>query len=390
MKNLVICNARVIDGDSVSQPMSVLCGDGRIIAVGGSAPDAQVLDAGGRYLAPGYIDLHIHGVQGHMADKGRGPLEAICRVLPQYGVTGFLPTLTPIGDDIALLRDLAGVDKGGSKVLGFFLEGHYLKLTGAIRNIPGDYTLERLQALKRAAGSYRLVFGVSPEIDELAALYPEMTVDGYPAFITHTGADAAQTAAAIGQGARHATHFYDVFPYPGDREPGVRGCGAVEAVLADPRVTVDFILDGEHVDPVAVKMALACKGPGGVCLITDANVNAGLPPGRYQGIGGDEVTVAYPGAPARMSDDARQPGSLVGSGLTMDQAVRNAVQLLEVTLPQAVRMASGNPAAVLGLQDRKGRIAPGYDADFSLLDNHLQVEACYVAGECVFERITEQ
>jgi N-acetylglucosamine-6-phosphate deacetylase len=204
--------------------------------------------------------------------------------------------------------------------------------------------------------------------------------------MTHTGASVEQTQAAIAAGARHATHFYDVFPVPAITEPGVRPCGAVEAILADPRVSVDFIVDGVHVNPIAVQMALQCKGPDRVCLITDANIGAGLPGGRYQFAAGIEVEIAGPGQPARMTEKSGLPGGLAGSGLTLDAAVRNAIKLVHVDLVQAVRMASANPARVLGLADRKGSVVEGYDADLVLLDDSLQVLRTWVGGACRFDR----
>ena len=142
----------------------------------------------------------------------------------------------------------------------------------------------------------------------------------------------------------------------GDREGGVRGCGAVEAILASPQVSVDFIFDGEHVEPVALEMALTCKGEDNVSLVTDANLNAGLPPGKYKGIGGVDIEMFYEGGPARNVKLGRgeTKGGLVGSGLTMEKAVKNAVSILGVTIPQAVAMASSNPAKVLNLDGRKG------------------------------------
>ena len=164
-----------------------------------------------------------------------------------------------------------------------------------------------------------------------------------------------------------------------------RPVGAVEVLLADPRATVDFILDNEHVNPIAVKMALRCKGPAGVSLITDANVGAGLEPGRYV-FAGNEVQFAYRGGPARMTDKSSNPGVLAGSGLTLDLAVRNALKLLDVSIPQAVRMASTNPAAVLGLQKTKGLISEGFDADMILLDETLHVEGTWIGGRRVFTK----
>lgn len=198
--------------------------------------------------------------------------------------------------------------------------------------------------------------------------------------MTHTAATVEQTAAAIEAGVRHATHFYDVFPVPDESDPGVRPCGAVEAVLADPRVSVDFILDGEHVAPVACRMALACKGTRGVALITDANVGAGLAPGRTYRFADYGVTFAYEGGPARMAADGPVPGALAGSGLTLDAALRNAVRMLGLDLPKAVALVSSTPARILGLDHRKGHIAEGYDADLVRLDDELRVKQTWIAG----------
>ena len=381
--------------DGIREDSSVLMEGGEIREVrtsrGGSAAErrgTEVIDGGGGYLAPGFIDLHLHGLMDLLIDRGPGDLAGICRLLPRFGVTGFLPTLTPLpaGRDAEFLRTLAGVRSEGSRILGFFLEGPFLSLTGALpREAIGVPTRERVSALIEAAAPYRAVFAAAPDLEGVLPLIPLMARDGTPVFLTHTAASARQTLEAIEAGVSHATHFYDVFPQPRETDPGVRPCGAVEAVLASPGVTVDFILDGEHVDPVAVRMALACKGPAGVCLITDANLGAGLPPGTYTGLGGTEVSFAYPGAPARMTANSPQPGALAGSGLTLDGAVRNAVRLLGLPVHLAVAMASANPARVLGLAGRKGRIREGGDADLVLLDRSLGVRRTWVGGVCRYE-----
>ncbi|MBN1835155.1 MAG: amidohydrolase family protein [Spirochaetales bacterium] len=347
------------------------------------------IDGGGGYLAPGFMDLHVHGVRDRLVDNGPEDLEAMSRILPRFGVTGFQPAVSPRppGEDAGFLRSLAACRPSGAAVLGFFLEGPFLSLTGALPpEAVAAPTGERLRSLIEASLPYRAVFAVSPEIEGAPALIRRMARGKTPVFVTHTAASVAQTLEAIEAGVTHATHFYDVFPVPGETEPGVRPCGAVEAILASPQVTVDFILDGEHVDPIAVRMALACKGPQGVCLITDANIGAGLPPGTYRGLGGAEVRIEYPGAPARMTENGPLPGALAGSGLTMDQAVRNAVRLLEVPLPVAVGMASANPARVLGLEGRKGHVREGYDADLVLLDPELRVQQTWVAGASCYRR----
>jgi N-acetylglucosamine-6-phosphate deacetylase len=142
-------------------------------------------------------------------------------------------------------------------------------------------------------------------------------------------------------------------------------------------------------------MALACKGLDKVCLITDANLNAGMEPGIYKGISGTDIVMKYPGGPAReylgcnngKSDSVEdaKTGGLVGSGLTMDLAFRNAVNMLGLSLPQASALASANPAAVLGMANERGRIEKGFRADFSLLNKDLSVKACYVSGRQVYK-----
>jgi len=395
MSDLLIKNAAMVLPDRTLPKHSVLCKDGKIARVG---PDKdlqgesaeRVIEASGQYLAPGFIDLHTHGLHHHLIYRGPEDLAAVCMLLPRYGVTGFLPTLRPLpeGQDAAFAASLAKVQSQGTQILAFHFEGPFITLTGALppealekKSHPG-----RVKALIEASKPYRAIFSVAPDFEGILDLIPIMSENNTAVFMTHTAASVGQTQAAIEAGVRHATHVYDVFPAPDETEPGSRPCGVVEAILADPQVSVDFILDGVHVDPIAVKAALQCKGPDKVCLITDANVGAGLPPGVYPGFGGIELEFTYPGGPARMTEKSHKPGTLSGSGLTLDLAVRNAVRMLGVDVPLAVRMASTNPAGVLGLGDRKGQIKQGYDADMVLLDDHLGAVRTWIGGRCRFEK----
>jgi len=389
---MIIDNARVILLDRIEDGWSVVCDGGRIAWVGPSRERRGMraetaLDAQGRHLAPGFIDLHIHGSGDFLVDDGPDSLIELSRRLPRYGVTGFLPAVCPRakGQDSRFVAQLSKAQPNGAEILGFLLEGPFLTIAGALAiGSVGEADIERVRDLIAATSPYTAIFTIAPDFPGIADLLPTMRGDGAPIFITHTRADAARTQLAIAAGARHATHFYDVFYSPPESEMGVRPAGAVEAILADPCVSVDFILDGEHVDPIVVQMALRCKGPDRVCLITDANRGAGSPPGRYS-FGEHEVEFAYPGGPARFTaDHPTLPGTLAGSGLTMDQAVRNAVDMLGIYLPPAVRMASANPARVLGLESRKGQIAVGFDADLALLDKDLRPLRTWVAGVCRF------
>jgi N-acetylglucosamine-6-phosphate deacetylase len=314
-------------------------------------------------------------------------LKEICKILPQYGVTGFLPTLAPRpkGEDAEFLSELSKTETEGTEVLGFHLEGPFLKITGALgAGAISGADEGRVHALIHAAKPHKAIFSISPDVDGIEKLIPLMAANGTPVFMTHTAASVEQTQQAIALGVRHATHFYDVFPCPAVSEPGVRPCGAVEAILADERVSVDFILDGVHVDPVAVKMSLISKrkGPGKVCLVTDANVGAGLEPGQFSFGNLGDICFAYEGAPARSVKD----NTLAGSGLTMDQALKNAVKWLGLDLVQASKLVSHHPAQVLGLGHKKGLLEQGYDADFVVLNDHLDVSQTWINGKCFFER----
>ncbi|HBE40480.1 MAG TPA: hypothetical protein DDW27_04630 [Bacteroidales bacterium] len=358
-----------------------------ISSVGNVVPEGDLLDVGDSFIVPGFIDLHIHGIHYFLVDNGTDDLSGMCRILPKYGVTGFLPTVAPrpSGEDAAFLSGLSKTVTEGAEILGFHLEGPFLKLTGAL---PPDAISEsdesRVESLIQAVKPFRAVFSVSPDVKGIEKLLPLMTRGNIPVFMTHTAASVKETQIAIELGARHATHFYDVFPCPEVQEPGVRPCGAVEAILADKRVSVDFILDGVHVDPVAVKMAQICKagGPGCVCLITDSNVGAGLDPGRFNFFNAGEIEFAYKGSPARLVEN----NALAGSGLTMDQVMRNAISFLDIGLPEAVQLVSTNPSGVLGLGNRKGKLEKGFDADFVILDRELNVLQTWISGKCFFEK----
>ncbi len=344
-------------------------------------------DLGDAYIIPGFIDLHIHGVHRALVDNGIEALKEICRALPQYGVTGFLPTLAPRpkGKDSKFLSKLSKTQTEGAEILGFHLEGPFLKLTGALGAgaITGSDD-ERVKSLILAAKPYKAIFSISPDVEGIEKLIPIMAENGTPVFMTHTRANVEETQKAIELGARHATHFYDVFPCPTVTEPGVRPCGAVEAILADERVSVDFILDGVHVAPIAVKMSLISKrkGPGKVCLVTDANVGAGLEPGRFSFGNIGDICFAYKGAPARSVKD----NTLAGSGLTMEQALKNAIKWLDMDLIEASKLVSLHPAKVLGLEHKKGLIKEGYDADFVVLNKDLDILQTWINGKCFYKK----
>ena len=223
---------------------------------------------------------------------------------------------------------------------------------------------------------------LSPEQSDILPVIQRLCEQNIVPFITHTRASVEQTEAAIEAGARHATHFYDVFPVPEEKDAGARPVGAVEALLADPRASVDFICDGVHVHPTAIRAAVAAKGWKNVMLITDSNIGSGLPAGEYDTPWGYRVRVA-PGEAARHATK----GFLAGSALTMNVGMQNLLRWLApaLTPEQIWAMGTLNPARLLGLK-HKGRIAPGADADLVLWDEQLNAVRTWVGGECRFTR----
>ena len=382
MSSQIITHVNIVLPDRILEDHSLEIADGRIVRIFSGTSGGPALDGKGHYLCPGFIDLHIHAVCNHRLDSGPEALEHICGILPRYGITGFLPTFCPRpeGEDADFIGVCAAVQSRGSTIMGFHLEGPFVTLPGAmLPEALGHADIQRVRSLIDAARPHKAIFSIAPDFESIETLLPIMARDATPVFITHTQATAPQTQRAIELGACHATHFYDVFYPPAEVDCGVRPCGAVEAILASDKTTVDFILDGEHVDPVAVRMALQCLGPDRVCLITDANSGAGLPPGVY-GRGDQQIQHAYAGAPARRVRD----GVLSGSGLTMDRAVKNAVTMLGLDLPSAVKLASTNPARVLKLENT-GHIDTGMQADLVLMDADCRVLQTWVNGHCCFE-----
>ncbi len=387
MADFVIINSRIVTDGEILDGYCVVSEDGKIKNVterkNADSFDAEIIDAQGSCLCPGFIDLHIHGLGDYLIDNGPDDLGRICRVLPKYGVTSFLPTVCPLpkGEDSDFAASLAKGQYDGTEIIGFHFEGPFLALTGALPpEALGSADPDRVKSLIDAVKPYKAVFSISPDFERVTELIPMMAENNTPVFITHTKADTKQTFEAIKAGACHATHFYDVFYAPDETEPGARPCGAVEAILADPDVSVDFITDGVHVEPAAVRMALNCKGKDKVCIITDANIGAGNEPGRYK-FGKMEVEIEYDGAPARMFPDM----VLAGSGLTMNRGVKNAVDIYGIDFPTAVKMAGENPARVLRMDHIKGRIKEGYDSDIVLMDEDCNVLKTWVRGKKCYD-----
>jgi N-acetylglucosamine-6-phosphate deacetylase len=330
-------------------------------------------------LCPGFIDLQVNGAFG--ADVGPDPraVATLSAKLPSTGVTSFLPTLISSPSDLygpflaSLERD---GPEPGARSLGAHLEGPFLAPSrkGAhdaanLRPVDKGFLRELL-----GAGRVRVVT-LAPELPRAREAIELVREGGAVASAGHTDAAYEEVLAAVDAGLELGTHLFNAMSGMGHRAPG-----AVGALLASERVRAGVVPDGVHVHEGALRVAYRVKGPENLALVTDAMAAAGMPPGDYE-LGGRRVRLKD-GA-VRLSD-----GTLAGSALTMDRAVRNAAGLLGIPRRDAVRMATETPADVLGMRE-KGRITPGADADLVLLAKDGTVQETVVAGVSVYRREEE-
>ena len=385
-----LLNARVLTPDEELAGATVVIRHGRIEAVGvGLTPPAgaQTFDLSGLTLAPGFVDIHVHGGGGFsLISEDPDEIRSYARWAVRRGVTGFLVTLVgaplpqmkrwlaaAVAAGESLPAGQEGVD-GSARPLGVHLEGPFVNPArrGALPSEglrPPDVA-EFLALAEAAQGSLKVIT-LAPELPGAAGIVAAARQRGVVASMGHTDATYEQALEAIEWGVRQATHCFNGMRPFHHRDPGCLG-----AILSSPKLSAELIADGVHVHPGAMALLLAAKGPQGTILITDGIAAAGLGDGAYS-LAGEAIQV-------RNGVASLPDGTLAGSVVTMDQAVRNVVSAWGgalVPLAGAVRMASSNPAAALGLGQRLGRIAPGFAADLVALDERLEVAMTLVAGQ---------
>ncbi|HXZ81460.1 MAG TPA: N-acetylglucosamine-6-phosphate deacetylase [Terriglobales bacterium] len=366
--------------DLVRQPV-VLVEDGKILQVRSREnaeipPGVRLLDFGENILAPGFIDIHIHGGAGHdVMESDFAALPALGQFLAFHGVTSYCPTTVtaPIDQTLRALERLASaIEKpanGHARPIGVHLEGPFISHAKRGVHPPAyikDGSLELFQQFWNAARGQVSVLTIAPEIANAIEVIAEAARRGVCASIGHSNSTLEETNRALQAGARHATHTFNAMRPLDHREPGILG-----AVLADDRLTADIIADGIHVHPKVIELFLHSKGPGRAVLITDAISATGMGDGRFR-LGSLEVEVK--------GERCESEGRLAGSVLTMDRAVRNITTFTPSTLQTAVRLATLNPARVLGIGDRKGILQPGADADLVVLTPAGEVVQTIIGG----------
>jgi N-acetylglucosamine-6-phosphate deacetylase len=380
---VVVHGARKCDVDGEADGFWVVFDGDLITATGNGAgwaahagAGADVVDAAGAVLTPGFIDLHGHGGGGFSFDDGADAIGRALAVHRAHGTTRSVLSLVanPV---VALERSLAAIADIAERdplILGSHLEGPFLApgRRGAHNPdflvSPSPAVIERLVAAGR--GTLRQVT-IAPELPGAIDVIPALAEAGVVVAVGHTEADEEQAQAAFDRGARLLTHAFNAMPGIGHRKPG-----PIVAAIRDERVTAELILDGVHVHPDVARLLLDAAD-GRVALITDAMAAAGAADGAYK-LGSLDVAVVD--GVARLTGPDGAPGPIAGSTLTLDRGLRAATQLCGMPLRSAVTALTWVPARVLGLDQRLGRLAPGYAADAVLLSGAFEVRAAWGAG----------
>jgi N-acetylglucosamine-6-phosphate deacetylase len=371
---------------------AVIVMDGARIAAVGRRSEIAVprgtaeFTAGEGTVVPGFVDVHIHGAGGHdVMEATDEAFDAVTTTVARHGTTSIVATTVTAGPentcrsvaaiaraakrDAAASSTASGTAWARAEILGVHFEGPFI---GTARR--GVHPVEWIAApsvplldrfLDAADGAARILT-LAPELPGALDLVREARRRGVVAAMGHTDASYAEAEAAIAAGVRHAAHVFNAMRPFSHRETGVLG-----AVLTSREVTAELIADGVHVDDAAIRLLLAAKGVERTVLVSDGISATGMPDGRYR-LGSFEVNVTN--GICRNAE-----GKLAGSTLTLDRAVRQMVKL-GVELPGAVRMATLNPASVLGMEGRKGILAAGADADMVLLDDNLHVAGVMTRG----------
>lgn len=372
-----LTGSRIFDGERFLAEMAVLIEDGRIadIVDNSGIPDhaKRIVLAGGT-LAPGFIDVQVNGGGGFLfnASPDVATIRQIAQSHRRFGTTGMLPTVITDAPDV-LLRAIAAVtaarNEGSPGILGMHVEGPFLDL---VRKGAHDETFIREMASAdieqlAAADCGRLMLTVAPNRVS-PAMVAELARRGILVSLGHSEATFDEATAALAAGARSFTHLFNAMSQLNGREPGMVG-----AALASAEAYIGIIADGHHIHPQALKIALAAKPGGRFMLVTDAMPTAAGGPDHFE-LQGRKVKV-------RQGKLLLADGTLAGSNLTMDAAVRHCVNQVGLPLETALAMASRIPAEFLKLENRYGRIAPGFSASLVHLDNALNVRQTWIDGE---------
>lgn len=375
---MLIKNCNIVFLDSTKKG-TVLIEDGKIKAINPTQNySGEIIDGEGLYLSPGFIDVHIHGAGGY--DTMDGTFEAIneiAKTIVQHGTTSFTPTtMTVAASDIRQSMSVISKAKKegteGANVLGAHLEGPFISPKAIGAQNPNFLIAPSIENFNEIVGEFEdavTSITLAPEVDGSKELIKYLSQKGIVVSMGHTKATYDEAKEAIKCGVCHSTHLFNAMTPFAHREAGVVGA------TFDSDITTETISDGIHISYPSLRVAYKQKSTDKVLLISDAMMACGMPDGDYS-LGGQDVIVAN-GA-ARLKS-----GALAGSVLTLDAAIRNVYKNSDYPIHEVVKMATFNGARHCKVEDRKGLIKEGYDADLVLFDEDINIKYVLVNGKLV-------
>lgn len=397
LQKLLITNCRLFDAVDDKQTTSILIENGIITQIGqtnqtnssAGCPerDGQVhnntLDAQGRIIAPGFIDIHIQGAGGaDILDATPDALKSISQTCARFGTTGFLATTVfktkpeQKNQHLTVAAEHVGRDLGGANLLGIHLEGPFISLEKKGMIQPECLCPPSLQALDKIldiTNGHLKMMTIAPELPRNLPIIKRIVDSNIIASFGHSSATYQQTLDGFDAGISHVTHLFNAMPSFHHRAPG-----PLVAIFQTKHVTAQLIADGVHIHPAVLKFAFEALGPNRVIPITDGMQALGLGDGKfiYNGIDYESKD-----GTARYKD-----GTLIGTALGLSQLLEKLIAFTDCPLDVAIKTVTQNPAGLLGLEGKKGAIAPGKDADLVLLDHDCSVHTTFVAGKIVFQK----
>ena len=391
MHRIKIHNGRVITRDAVLENATVLVEDGLIKAVGSgdiAFEDAYAMDAMGNYVSPGFIDIHIHGGGGYdFMDETEEAFIGIAETHARFGTTAMVPTTLSATKE-AIIKALSLFDAvkdkvhDGSQLLGIHIEGPYFAMNqrGAQdpRYIRDPDPLEYQEIIDHCKGLVR--WSVAPELKGALEMGRALRTKGIIAAMAHTDAIYEDVVKAVECGYSLSTHLYSAMSGV-TRKNAFRYAGVIEASLLMDEIDVELIGDGIHLPAPLLKLAYKVKGRDKIALITDAMRGAAMPEGESMlGHWQSGLKVIIEDGVAKLPDRT----SFAGSVATADRLVRTMHRLGEVSMLDAVFMAATTPARIMGVDNRKGSLEPGKDADIVIFDDNVNVSTTMIKGKIVY------
>jgi len=390
---LKIVNGHVITPTEILKGGSILIDGGKIVEISGSAidaPAAKVIDAGGKYVSPGFIDIHVHGGGGHdFMDNTTEAFLEIAKLHVRHGTTAMLPTTlscekADLLETLKVYEKANKLNKNGAQFIGIHIEGPYFAMNQRGAQDPRyirDPNPEEYKEILTASNSIKR-WSAAPELKGAIEFGRYMVSKGVLPAIAHTDAIYDDVIKAFNSGYTLATHFYSAMSGV-TRRDAFRYAGVIESAYLIDEMDLEVIADGVHLPAPLLKLIYKIKGPNRIALITDAMRAAGMPPGEsILGSLKDGIKVIVEDGVAKMPDRK----SFAGSVATFDRLVRRMITLGGVPLTEVIQMATRNPAAIMKIDDRKGTLEKGKDADIVLFDKDINIDTTIINGKVVYKK----